>query len=252
MKPYVKQLFTPGGVQILRDSVPDHKHHHGLMFAIRADGVNFWEEVDKCGRELPDKFFKAAEADQSLASLAQKLNWLTPDGRQVLKERRSIEVHIGRDIPATLLTWHTSLKAAGKKPVNLTGAALSRTGYAVRAVDGQDRPVFQLGWSSGNGRPRHRAGDTGEVVRLHVAVGDKPVTVAMFDHPQNTRPARFFTMSQPFSYLAATINVWKEPLELKPGKTLDLRYGVALWDGETDRQAVEKLYRKWLQLEPER
>ena len=48
-KPYVKELFTPGGVQILRDSPFDHKHHHALMFAITADGVNFWEETPGCG-----------------------------------------------------------------------------------------------------------------------------------------------------------------------------------------------------------
>ena len=24
---------------------PDHKHHHGLMFALSVDGVNFWEEA---------------------------------------------------------------------------------------------------------------------------------------------------------------------------------------------------------------
>ena len=44
MKPYIQELYTPGGVQVLRDSVPDHKHHHGMMFAVAADGVNFWEE----------------------------------------------------------------------------------------------------------------------------------------------------------------------------------------------------------------
>ena len=250
LKPYVKQLFTPGGVQILRDSVADHKHHHGLMFAICAGGVNFWEEVDKCGRESPDKFLKAAEADQSLAGFAQQLDWLTSDGRQVLKERRDIEVYAG--IPATLVTWRTRLEAAGKKSVNLTGAHYH--GLGMRFVQSMDKI----------GRFFNSDGAEGTVVhgteRVTPAkwcaytsrVGDRPVTVAIFDHPRNTRPARFFTMTQPFSYLAATINVWKEPLELKPGEALDLRYGIALWDGETDRQAVEKLYRKWLQLEPER
>ncbi len=45
MKPYIRELYTPGGVQILRDALPDHKHHHGLMFALGVDGVNFWEEA---------------------------------------------------------------------------------------------------------------------------------------------------------------------------------------------------------------
>ena len=44
MKPYADQLFSPAGVQVLRDSPLDHKHHHGLMYALAVDGVNFWEE----------------------------------------------------------------------------------------------------------------------------------------------------------------------------------------------------------------
>ena len=49
MKPYIQELYTPGGVQVLRDSVPDHKHHHGMMFAVAADGVDFWEERRRGG-----------------------------------------------------------------------------------------------------------------------------------------------------------------------------------------------------------
>ena len=53
-KPCVARLWTPGGVQILRNSPDDHKHHHALMYAVGVDGVNFWEEAprDQVGREV--------------------------------------------------------------------------------------------------------------------------------------------------------------------------------------------------------
>ncbi len=52
MKPYVDQLLSPAGVQVLRDSPSDHKHHHGLMYALEVDKVNFWEENSRnSGRE---------------------------------------------------------------------------------------------------------------------------------------------------------------------------------------------------------
>ena len=35
-KPYIKELYTPGGLNILLDAPPDHLHHHGLMFALRS------------------------------------------------------------------------------------------------------------------------------------------------------------------------------------------------------------------------
>ena len=43
-KVYIRSLTTPGGLQILRDSPHDHVHHHAMMYAIGADGVDFWIE----------------------------------------------------------------------------------------------------------------------------------------------------------------------------------------------------------------
>jgi hypothetical protein len=40
-KPCVQQLFSPRGVNVLRDAPADHLHHHALMFAVAVDGVNF-------------------------------------------------------------------------------------------------------------------------------------------------------------------------------------------------------------------
>ena len=41
-KPYVKELRTLRGANVLLDSPADHLHHHGLMYAIRINGTNFW------------------------------------------------------------------------------------------------------------------------------------------------------------------------------------------------------------------
>src|SRR5512142_2416250 len=52
-KPYVAALRTPAGVNVLRDNVEDHPHHHGLMFAWRVDGVEFWGETKDSGLQWP-------------------------------------------------------------------------------------------------------------------------------------------------------------------------------------------------------
>ena len=59
-----------------------------------------------------------------------------------------------------------------------------------------------------------------------------------------------FTMTPPFAYLSATLNLWKEPLELKAGGKLKLSYAVAVWDGETAAEQVEKLYAWWSKAKP--
>ena len=55
LKVYVKELYTPGGLQVLLDSPHDHIHHHALMYAVGAGGVDFWadEPKDKVGKQRP-------------------------------------------------------------------------------------------------------------------------------------------------------------------------------------------------------
>ncbi|HUT12972.1 MAG TPA: hypothetical protein VMY42_20925, partial [Thermoguttaceae bacterium] len=65
--------------------------------------------------------------------------------------------------------------------------------------------------------------------------------------PRNPRhPATMFTMPRGFAYLAATLNLSKEPLTVEAKQPLELNYGVALWDGEIEVAEVEELYRRWV------
>ena len=75
------------------------------------------------------------------------------------------------------------------------------------------------------------------------------MTVALFDHPKNIRhPCTWFTMDNKFAYLAATLNLKKEPLALSDGETVCLRYGMAIWDGKASPREIESVYRSWLAL----
>ena len=40
-KPYVRELYSLNGVNLLRDAPADHLHHHGLMYTIRVNDLNF-------------------------------------------------------------------------------------------------------------------------------------------------------------------------------------------------------------------
>ncbi len=252
MKPYADQLFSPNGVQVLRDSPHDHKHHHGLMFALAVDGVNFWEEhVANKGKEMHKGLsdVKATVHDgASRAGFVQKLDWVGPDSdKPLLIERREIDVLKAKDLGATLVEWRSSLRTPpGKKSITLTGSYYF--GLGLRFVE-----------SMGGGRFFNADDKPGRVVGgdrrltpvkwcVYSAKADgKPVTVAVFDHTANLRhPAETYTMTKPFTYLSATLNLSKEPLVVKAGQPLELRYGVALWDGEADKATVEKLYQRWL------
>ncbi|MBN2577541.1 MAG: PmoA family protein [Pirellulales bacterium] len=252
-KPYVQRLFTPGGVQILRDHVPDHKHHHGLMFALKADGLDFWSENPDCGRQRPGRlreFPPAVHDGLSRAGFEQTLNWTGPmSDRPVLREARRLEVYAAADLGATLMTWRSQLAASsGKAAVELSGDHFF--GLGMRFVPSMDRSgefFFSDKAKSEPVRGSERL-TSARWCAYRSAVDGRPVTVALFDHPRNPRhPNRFFTM-RPFAYLAATLNLWKEPLRIEAGKSLTLRYGVALWDGRPAASAIEQLYQRWLKI----
>ena len=250
-KPYASKLFSPAGVQILRDSPGDHKHHHALMFALAADGVNFWEEAEGVGAENP-RSLRLLECDvrsgMQHAGFTQGLEWVNRrENRVILEEQRTIEVLDAADFKATLLSWNSRLKpAADRDSVPLTGSHYF--GLGMRFIESMDS----------GGRFFCADGLDGEVVRgserltatrwcaYEAPAGDQKVSVAVFDHPSNPRhPARMFTMTTPFAYLAATLNLWKEPLTLKRDAPLELVYGVAVWDGTVDPAQIEAVYWRW-------
>jgi len=111
-KPYVDFLATPSGNNILRDAPADHFHHHALMFAIRVNGVNFWEEYAPGypGKEqiVPESFVRSEiECGQSgtLVDESLDLNWISPRGTLLLEERRFIRAQMKSESEPTLLTW---------------------------------------------------------------------------------------------------------------------------------------------------
>ncbi|MFQ6036461.1 MAG: DUF6807 family protein [Sedimentisphaerales bacterium] len=251
-KPYADQFFSPQGVNVLRDAPVDHKHHHGLMFAVAVDGVNFWEEHKAPGCQAHRSFNDVKVGGESgglpWAAFTQDIDWINPRSQELLlDERRTIELCRLKDAKAVLLTWQSSFDVPShKESVTLTGSHYF--GLGMRFVKSMDT----------GGQFRNADGKTGNIVRgserlvrsrwcAYTARADgKSVTIAMFDYPQNRRPVTWFTMTKPFAYLSATLNLHKQPLKMMSDKPLVLRYGVALWDSQAESDQIEQLYQQWV------
>jgi hypothetical protein len=257
-KPYVQKLFSPTGVNILRDAPFDHLHHHALMYAIKVDGVNFWEESPTAGRQQNKSFTDVktdtktdAENDKRIeirqASFTELIDWTNQNRELLLKEHRTIHVQQGTDLGATLLTWQSKFELPeGTESATLTGSHYHGLGMRfVKSMDSAGRHF------NADGKPGTVFRGDEKLLRstwcaYTANANGKPVTVAMFDHPKNPRhPATFFTMTKPFAYLSATLNLHKEPLKVVSGKPLVLRYAVTVWDGKVKAERIEKLYRLW-------
>jgi hypothetical protein len=249
-KPYISVFRTPAGINVLRDAPADHLHHHALMFAIAVDGIDFWQEGNAPGRQVHREFLKSGDASsrQETAQFVERLDWLAPETETpLLHEKRSVRIFDPLHFGASLMTWETELSVPeGRESAALTGSHYF--GLGMRFLESMDNDgIF---FNADNATGDWVRGDE-HVTRsrwcAYTSLADgKPVTVAMFDSPDNPRhPAWWFTMSTPFDYISATLNLYREPMELKAGAPLRLRYGVALWDGHVGAAEVEAMYQKW-------
>ena len=118
-KPYVRELYTLRGENVLRDAPPDHLHHHGLMYAIRLNGVNFWEERDSPGVEKSISITsrKVGRGPRGLpeASFTQVIHWLAFTNRDVADSTASAFLIENRTL--TLTVDENAGEVAKKAPV---------------------------------------------------------------------------------------------------------------------------------------
>jgi hypothetical protein len=250
-KPYLQSWYVkrPDGTyeDILVDSPPDHKHHHGLMYALAVNGVNFWEEADTSGKQMHRGFsFLDVEThgNHAHARWVQSLDWIGPDGTPLLREQRRILYIPGQGTPP-LLCWESTLSC----PPNLDEVTLSGSHYFGLGMRLAFSPETQttFAWE----KP-----DAGWVVRgderntpsawvsaaLASASGVRQLLMAA--DPESTRfPPVWFTMTTPFVYVSATLDVQRTPLVLKKDEPVRLRYIIAVEDrkeawSEADRAAI--------------
>lgn len=249
-KPYVKQLFSPSGANVLLDAPADHLHHHGLMFAIAVDDVDFWAETPGCGKQVLVIEEKEAgtEYPELSKALDRRLKWVKDDQTVLLQERRTLWIAKLEGVNATTIAWRTQLSLPeGKESAKLTGSHYF--GLGMRFVESMDRVATFM----------NSEGAEGEIVRGEERntparwcactgpIDGKPVTVAIFDAPTNPRhPAVWFTMPVTFAYMSATLNLHKEPMTMLPGTPIDLMYGVLVWDGAVSKEDIESAYQKWV------
>ncbi|MDR0327223.1 MAG: PmoA family protein [Planctomycetaceae bacterium] len=243
-KPYIDELRTPSGKNIIRDAPSDHLHHHGLMYAIKVNGCNFWEEFnEQYGKQNTRKI------TFSPVQIESELGWTAPEEKLLLQETRKISVDQANN--ATLLDWQSTFKAAVDTVLG-GGEGGHYHGLGMRFVEEMDK----------DGRFFNSTGKTdGEVtaggerltpcrwMAYMAKVERQPVTVAVFDHPSNPVPMTAFTMGdtgQQFAYISATMNMHRKPIDLRAGQTMAVKYRVAVWDGEVSPETVEERYREFV------
>jgi len=115
-KPHLHPLCTPRGHTLTLKSPHDHPHHRGLMYALRTQDVNFWEERstregEAPGRQRHERFTTVIERG-SRVGVDEAVTWLPADGGPtVFRERRSLACAALDEDRGYEWTWSTELEA---------------------------------------------------------------------------------------------------------------------------------------------
>ncbi len=257
-KPYVKALNTLSGYGVLRDSPADHLHHHALMYGIRVNGVNFWEETPGCGVqkvvESPAPEILSDPTGHPVARLVQRIYWVSPEDAflpntncpALLIEKRTLTLRLDLERQETALRWQSSFEVGSKtNVVTLTGASYHGLGMRfLRELDPLAVHLTNEGTLDLSNNRQDTSVHSWEAVLFDLP--DRPATIALFSGPANARGmAHCFAMKTPFAYLAATQGLDLEPLTYRRGDRFELNYLVALYPELKSAGALAERGRQW-------
>jgi hypothetical protein len=257
-KPYVRELYTLRGENVLRDAPADHLHHHGLMYAIRINGTNFWEEVDSPGVEKSVKILthQTGQSADGLpqAQFTQLIHWLPFQNRSatdsaaaaLLIEQRTLTLTVDEANQEVALRWDAAFEV-GKNAGKLTLHGSQYNGLGMRLPKSFDRVAK---FENSEGAPYTGAASRNLIPAQWTSVtgpidGHEAMLV-LFGHPANARGnGRFYTLSEVFAYLSVTQGLDKDPLDYSVGDKFQVRYRLTVYSETKPRDFIQHRYEQW-------
>lgn len=256
-KPYFWPVRAADGDILTRplEKPRDHPHHKGLWFSVdEVNGVKFWAEKGK----IENVSVEPVVATGNPASFKVVNNWLGRDGQPILIETTMVSIFANR-----VIAYDATL-TAGKNPVAFEDTKEGLFGFRMvdplrefsrkgekPAADSAKTGIVQN--ADGLQGTAASWGKTSDWVDYYGTLNGKVVGIAIFDNPQNFRRSRYhvrdyglFSIS-PFGEKAYTNGKSAaEPVELKAGANLRLRYAIYIHDGDTKTANVAGTYRQYV------
>jgi len=257
-KPYVRQLCSLAGENVLRDAPADHLHHHGLMYAVRVNGVNFWEERDDPGLqrhiELLSHGTRRNASGLPQANFTELIHWIPHHARGLvdtasaafLIERRTLTLTVNEAKEEVALAWHAEFEL-GARTNRVTLHGSDYNGLGLRLPAAWDHVAHHensenVPWPA-DGRPDVVPARWGAVSH---AVDGSTMQVVLFARLRGHAGLNcFFAMAEPFTYLSATQGLDKLPLQYQAGERFAIDYLVLVYPTARTAAQLEERYQSW-------
>ena len=250
-KPYIYPLATLGGVELTANSPADHPWHHSLWFAWKyINGVNYWEPEEKNGKRLSSTVIKSAKfhrRDDLSARVEMAIEYVPAGKPPVLRESRVLAFSAPRADGSYAIDWDATF-TVGETEITLdrTPPRAGSGGYAGLSLR---FPKGTTGWkfltsegarsaAEGNGQPARWADFYGPTKPGAMA------GIAVFDHPANPRyPTRWY-LNEGHPYFSPAL-IYQEPMTLKSGATMRLRYRVLVHEGQGENPKLNAEFNRF-------
>jgi hypothetical protein len=254
-KPYVYPVIGPNGrpitraypMEIVEGEKKDHPHQRSLWFTHGAvGGVDFWSETRSAGR-VRQVEIERTESGPVHGRIVTRNEWLAPDGRKVLADRRTLTVY-----PLEKGEWLLDVEIvllASEGPVKFGDTKEGTFGIRLAETLKEERGGTGTIVSSRGARGMLQAwGKPAEWVDYYGKVGEDVVGVAILDHPTSFRhPTHWHVRdyalfaANPFGHDA--FGEKKDGSHTLPkGEMLRFRYRVYFHHGPTEKAGVERVY----------
>lgn len=255
---YFHPLSTIDGRLLTWDRPPDHIWHHGLWFGWKyINKVNYWEVDRATGKPAGRTSWsnvRISIGKDMRARIDLALDYRPAgDDAPVLTEKRTIRISPPDSEGTYSVDWTCAFESAADALLDRTpppgepGGAVSG-GYAglslrlgedlsERLVMTSEGPV--TAWTNDRYRGKHSALDFSGLV------GGRAAGIAVVDHPANPRsPTPWYVIDAPgFGWFTPALLCY-EPMALRKGEMLVLRYRVLVhpgrWDAERLRTEVKR------------
>jgi hypothetical protein len=229
------------------------------MYAIAVNGTNFWEEATDPGVQKPVAPPSVEARSESGAPpsviIRQPIHWIARAHRgladtgpvALLEEERTLTLTVDHRSGEVAVRWQGAFTAGqGAPSVTLTGSVYFGLGMRLsRPFDGTAERLNSAAtpYTAPNGGNEATAAFWTAMTQK---VGERDVTVAMFDQPANAGRSVFFSMLNGFAYVSGTQELDKVPLQYNRGEKFALDYLVTVRDRKSTTAELEKRFGDWL------
>ena len=289
-KPVLFPLRTAVGTVVTRGFPPgpgeraDHPHHVGLWFNYsNVNGYDFWNNSDAIKPEARAKYgtiferaIVSAKSGDDQGELETQSDWVIPDGTTLLKQDtryvfrggpafRSIDLIIKLDAQDQPVVFHDDkdgllgmrvrreLEMPSTEPGIFTDAAGN-----VTKVPPMDNSIVTGNYLTSEGISGDAAWSTrGRWCILTGKIAAEPVTIAIFDHPQNPNAPTYWHArgyglfaANPFGAKDFTAGKVILNYTLQPHQSITFRYRVLILSETATPAEIDKLYQGFLTTYP--